>query len=342
VESPLLDESSVQFVGSATIGTDHVDQNYLEEQGIAFAHAPASNADSVADYVVAALFLLACERDVDLRRQTVGIVGCGNIGSRLGRRLSALGLTVLRNDPPLAAADAAARRHYNYVGLDTVLDDADIVTLHVPLTTEGPHPTHHLIDEDALSRLSSEAWLLNTSRGSVVDGSALLAALRSDEIGAAVLDVWEGEPTPDPALIRAVDVATPHIAGYAHDGKIRGTTMLYKALCEHLGVDPTWSAESVLQPDHPDVLSCSPPDPRLPHTDWLHQLVRQAYDLEADDKRMRRDVLEGAPADRGEAFTALRAHYPVRREMQQYRVSQAGIPFVNRTAVEEGLTMQCR
>ncbi len=341
VEPSLLDESPVQFVGSATIGTDHVDQDYLEEQGIAFAHAPASNADSVADYVVAALFLLARTHGVDLRDRTVGIVGCGNIGSRLGRRLTALGFTVLRNDPPLEAADAAAGRPYTFVGLDTVLDEADVVTLHVPLTTEGPHPTHHLVDEDALDRLSSGAWLLNTSRGSVVEGAALLEALRADELGAAVLDVWEGEPTPDEALVRAVDVATPHIAGYAYDGKVRGTTMLYEALCEHLGVTPTWSAASVLRPEHPDALSCRPPDPRLPRTEWLHHLVRQAYDLEADDGRMR-TLIETPPAERGDAFSALRAHYPVRREMQQYTVSRASVPPAYRTAVEEGLTMQCR
>jgi len=341
VGASLLDESSVQFVRSATIGTDHLDRAYLDEEGIAFAHAPASNADSVADYVVAALFLLARSRGGGLEGRTVGILGCGNIGGRLARRLTALGLTVLRNDPPLAAAGAAAGQPYNFVGIGTVLDEADVVTLHVPLTTEGPHSTHHLMEREALKRLSSEAWLVNTSRGAVVDGTALLAALRSDELGAAVLDVWEGEPSPNEALMRAVDVATPHIAGYAHDGKVRGTTMLYEALCEHLDVDPFWNAEAVLRPAHPDALQCRPPDPRLPRTDWLHHLVRQAYDLEADHERMR-GLLDTAPAGRGEAFTALRANYPVRREMQQYIVPQSSVPPAFRTAVEEGLTMQYR
>ena len=137
VNADLLDGSAVRFVGSATIGTDHIDRDYLREQGIAFAHAPASNADSVADYVIAALIRLAIRQRTALRGKTIGIVGCGNIGSRLAERLSALGLRVLQNDPPRAEeADAAGEAH-DFVSLDTVLAEAGIITLHVPLTEEG-------------------------------------------------------------------------------------------------------------------------------------------------------------------------------------------------------------
>jgi erythronate-4-phosphate dehydrogenase len=337
VDEALLEDSSVQFVGSATIGTDHVDQAYLDAADIAFAHAPASNADSVADYVVAALLRLAQRRGVSLEGQTVGIVGCGNIGSRLARRLPALGLTVLKNDPPRAAATDVS---HDFVSLDAVLDRADIVTCHVPITTTGPHPTRHLIDADALTRLSTEAWMINTSRGAVVDNDALLRALRAERLGAAVLDVWEGEPTPTPALVEAVDIATPHIAGYAYDGKVRGTTMLYEALCEYLDVEPTWNAETVLLPDSPDVLRCQAPDPRLPRTDWLDHLARQAYDLQADDARMR-GYLAKPSEERGDYFRHLRATYPMRREMQIQTVPGPGVPPTYRTAVTEGLTLQC-
>ena len=337
---PLLDESPVQFVGSATIGTDHVDRAYLRDQGIAFAHAPASNADSVADYVVAALLTLAHRRGVSLRDQTVGVIGCGNIGGRLLRRLPALGLSVLPHDPPRAAREAAGQEP-DFVSLDTVLERADILTLHVPLTTDGPHPTHHLVDEAVLGRLGPDAWLLNTSRGPVVDGDALLTALRADRLGAAVLDVWEGEPTPDPALVRAVDLATPHIAGYAWDGKVRGTTMLYEALCEHVGVEPTWSPATVLRPEHPEALRSQAPDPRLPRTDWLHHLVRQAYDLGADDARMRR-LLDRPRREQGAYFQELRATYPTRRELRCFSVPEAGVPTERRTAVTDGLTMRTR
>lgn len=337
----LLEGSAVQFVGSATIGTDHVDQDYLADRGIAFAHAPASNADSVADYIIAALLVLARRTQEPLRNQTVGIVGCGNIGGRLARRLPALGLSVLRNDPPRADAAEAAGRAHNFVSLDTVCRQADIITLHVPLTTNGPYPTRHLMDAAVFERLPPDTWVLNASRGPVVHGDALLEAMRHGPVSAAVLDVWENEPTPDSDLIRAVDIATPHIAGYAYDGKVRGTTMLYNALCDFLDVEPTWNPETVLRPDHPDDLRCRPPDPRLPRTDWLHHLARQAYDLEADDARMR-ERLGKAPTERGDAFSSLRATYPVRREFQRYAVPQAGVPDAYRSAVADGLEMKCR
>jgi erythronate-4-phosphate dehydrogenase len=337
----LLEGSVVQFVGSATIGTDHVDQDYLDRQGIAFAHAPASNADSVADYIVAALLVLARQTQSPLRSRTVGIVGCGNIGGRLARRLPALGVEVLRNDPPLAAQAEAEGRAHSYVSLETVLDEADVLTLHVPLTVDGPHPTHHLVDADTLGRLTEGTWLLNASRGAVVDSEALLAAIRDGTVGAAALDVWEGEPTPDPDLVRAVDVATPHVAGYAYDGKVRGTTMLYEALCDHLGVEPSWNPETVLRPDDADALRCQAPDPRLPRTDWLHHLAAQAYDLAADDARMR-ELLDRPPSERGDVFSHLRATYPIRREMQRHTVPRAGVPDAHRKAVNDGLTLQWR
>jgi erythronate-4-phosphate dehydrogenase len=341
VGADLLDDSSVRFVGSATIGTDHVDRDYLAERGIAFAHAPGSNADSVADYVVAALLTLARRRRCSLEARTIGVVGCGNIGGRLARRLPALGATVLRNDPPLADAAEAAGRAHDFVPLETILEEADVITTHVPLTTGGPYPTRHLIDEDVLARLQPGTWLLNAARGPVVDNRALLDALRAGQVDAAVLDVWEGEPVPDPDLVRAVDVATPHIAGYAYDGKVRGTAMLYDALCDHLGRDPVWDPETVLRPDAPQALHGHPPDPRLPRTDWLSHLARQAYDLGADDARMRR-ILDHPPEERGDYFDHLRSTYPTRREMQRHTIRRAGVPTPYREAVADGLTMQGR
>jgi erythronate-4-phosphate dehydrogenase len=184
-------------------------------------------------------------------------------------------------------------------------------------------------------------WLINTSRGPVVDNDALLAAVEDGRVGAAALDVWEGEPAPDPALVRAVDVATPHIAGYAYDGKVRGTTMLHEALCDVLGVEPSWNPATVLQSGDPDGLRCHPPDPRLPRTDWLHHLVRQAYDLAADDGRMR-GYLNRSEDERGNYFSHLRKTYPRRREMQQQSVPRTGLPDAHVEAVETGLTIQVR
>jgi len=337
----LLDGASLRFVGSATIGTDHVDQAFLQAREIPFAHAPGSNADSVADYVVAALLLLARRRGVSLEGRTVGIIGCGNIGGRLARRLSALGLTVLKNDPPRARASEADGRPHDFRPLTPVLQASDIVTLHVPLTTDGPAPTHHLVDAAFLDRLRDGAWLLNTSRGRVVSGDALLAARRRGAVAAMGLDVWEQEPSPAPPLVQAADVATPHIAGYAYDGKVRGTDMLYRALCEQLGVEPTWTGTATIRPAAKDALQCTPPDPRLPPTEWRHHLARQAYNLQADDTALRSIPARPREARAG-AFQQLRRTYRRRRELQQHTVPSAAIPDVHRQAVETGLTIQPR
>ncbi|MEF8816745.1 MAG: 4-phosphoerythronate dehydrogenase [Salinibacter sp.] len=335
----LLEGTDLRFVGSATIGTDHVDRAYLRSRGISFAHAPGSNADSVADYVVAALLELARGRGVSLEGRTVGIVGCGNIGGRLARRLPALGMEVLKNDPPRARAAEAEGRDHAFVSLDTVLDTADIVTLHVPLEETGPAPTRHLVDEAVLDRLNDGAWLLNTSRGAVVDGEALLMARKRGAVGAAVLDVWEDEPSPAPALIEAADLATPHIAGYAYDGKVRGTEMLYEALCDELDVEPRWDGTDAIRPASKDALRCRPPDPRLSAAGWRSRLARQAYDPTVDDASLR-SLVELGPDARGEAFGHLRAQYRRRREMQQHTVPGTAVPGEHSRAVGEGLTMQ--
>jgi erythronate-4-phosphate dehydrogenase len=335
----LLDGTALRFVGSATIGTDHVDRAYLRAQGVPFAHAPGSNADSVADYVVVALLTLARRRGTSLRGRTVGVVGCGNIGGHLARRLSALGMTVLRNDPPRARKAEAEGRSHNFVDLEAVFGNADVVTLHVPLTTDGPDPTHHLVDATFLGRLNDGVWLLNTSRGPVVDGEALLEARTHGPVAAAVLDVWEHEPSPSPALLEAVDVATPHVAGYAYDGKVRGTAMLYAALCDHLDVEPTWEGTATIKPASKDALQCTPPDPRLPTPEWREHLARQAYDLRADDTALRAIPTEPRDA-RAEAFSHLRKTYRRRRELQQHTVPRAAVPDAHADAVEKGLTIQ--
>jgi erythronate-4-phosphate dehydrogenase len=335
----LLDGTDLRFVGSATIGTDHIDRGYLEARDIPFAHAPGSNADSVADYVVVALLLLARRRGAELQGRTVGIVGCGNVGGRLVRRLRALGMTVLQNDPPRArAADAAGRAH-TFLPLKTVLDEAEVVTLHVPLTTEGPNPTHRLAGAAFFRRMREGTWVLNTSRGMVVDGEALRDARLHGPVAATVLDVWEHEPAPDPTLVDATDVATPHIAGYAYGGKVRGTAMLYEALCGHLERTATWEGLAAIEAASNDNAYCSPPDPRLPDTAWFYHLTRQGYDLQADDAALRAVMDQGAE-DRADAFARLRSDYRRRRELQQHRVPRTAVPSARRERVAAGLTMQ--
>lgn len=329
----LLEGSRVRFVGSATAGTDHVDRAYLRRRGIAFAHAPGANAASVADYVVAALLAVAARRKAPLRGKTAGVVGCGQVGRRVARRLQGLGLGVLKNDPPLATEAERAGQTHDFVSLGKVLSEAALVTLHTPLARAGPHPTFHLFDADKLSAMRPGAWLVNTARGGVVDGAALREALRGGPLAAAVLDVWENEPTPDAALAARTDVATPHIAGYAYDGKVEGTAMLYRALCQHLGTEPRWSAEKMLRAED-DTFRLHAPDASLAETPWLDALARQMYDVRRDDRALREALR--AP-DAGTAFQRLRRDYPPRRAFARYHLRADEVPPERRAAVAEGL-----
>lgn len=336
VDEGLLDGSPVRFVGSATIGTDHVDLDYLRSRGIPFAHAPGSNAPSVVEYVLAALLVMYTERDAVLRNETVGVVGCGHVGGALAVRLRALGLRVLRNDPPLAERAEAEGRPHDFVPLATVLAESDAVTLHPPLTRSGPHPTHHLMGADELAAMRPHALLVNASRGAVVDNAALRDALEAGRIGGAALDVWENEPTPDPDLLRLAGLATPHIAGYSFDGKVTGTAMLHDALADWLGVPATWDAERVLADESAALPPLTPPDPSLSETAYLHALARQAYDVRADDARTR-GLLDLPEAERGAAFHRLRRTYPRRFGWEHHRVAADAVPPEFRTAVAEGL-----
>lgn len=312
VDAALLDGSRVQFVGTATIGTDHVDLAWLAARGIGFAAAPGSNATSVAEYIVAALLCLAERRDWRLCGKTLGVVGVGNVGSRVVVRAQALGLTILKNDPPLARRLGDT----SFLPLRTVLAESDFVTVHVPLTRKEPDATWHLIDDGFLHQLRASAVVLNTSRGGVHDTAALL---RRRPAG-LVLDVWEGEPNISEALLRRVDLGTPHIAGYSFDGKIAGTRMIYEAACRFFGVAPQWNPAPHLPPPRPPLVLDTDQNGE---SALLRRAVRASYDIEADDARLRA-LLELPEAERGPAFDRLRKTYPVRREFAHTPVQIVG------------------
>lgn len=342
VDAALLDGTPVRFVASATAGTDHVDLGALAERGVTFAHAPGSNAASVVDWVLAALLHMAAERGDTLGGKTLGVVGVGEVGGRLVPRAEALGLRVLRNDPPREAAGRPGPWH----SLPDLLAEADVLTLHTPLTRDEPHATHHLVGEAELGEMREGAWLLNAARGPVVDGTALLRAVTTRRLGAAALDVWEDEPAPNPGLGARVDLGTPHIAGYAFDGKVRGTVMVEQALREWMGdnglaLPEAWDPETALAPPSPLVVQAPPPPDGTPEDDirWLHALAKQAYPIAEDDRRFREAVVTMPDeARRADAFTELRRTYPVRREWSRYRV-QGHVPECLLRAVHDGLGM---
>lgn len=321
VGAKLLEGSRVRFVGSATIGLDHVDEAWLRTRGIVLAYAPGSNANSVAEYVVAALVALREERCAG---RTLGIVGLGRIGTLVRDKARALGMAVLANDPPLERAGKAG-----LVSLEGLLKRSDIVTCHVPLIREGPDATAHLLDASRLLLLRPHAAVINTSRGAVVDNAALLRCLQEKRLGGAVLDVWEGEPQPDPALVRAVTLGTPHIAGHSWNGKAAGTKMLYDAACTFFNRRFKWAP-----PTPPGGADRRPVAVEAGRSldEVLRELVPRFYDIRRDDAALRA-IAELPDSEQGRAFDHFRASYPARLE---FRHTSVAVP-AGRSKVPEAL-----
>jgi erythronate-4-phosphate dehydrogenase len=308
VDGSLLEGSRVRFVGTATIGTDHVDTEYLRARGISFANAPGSNANSVAEYLVAALLELEERLGFRLKGGTLGVVGVGNTGRRVAKMAEGLGMQLLLNDPPLARETGDTR----YRPLDELMS-ADILTLHVPLTREGVDKTFHLFDEARLSRMKPGSILINTSRGGVVNTAALKNSLKEQRLSACVLDVWEDEPMIDPELLSLATIGTPHIAGYSFDGKVNAATMIARELARFLGAD----AKSVQSVGDHSMRSIAPAAGNT--EDTLRSVVREVYNITLDDRTLRR-MLTLPSADHGVYFRSLRAHYPKRIEFSHFSV----------------------
>lgn len=275
----LADNARLKFVGSATIGTDHVDLAYLAERNIPFANAPGCNAIAVGEFAFMAMLELAQRYHSPLKGKVVGIVGAGNTGSATAKCLEAYGVTVLLNDPLKAAAGDSR----TFVSLDTLMQQADIICLHVPITRTGEHKTLHLFDESRLMALKPNSWLINCCRGDVIDNKALIKVKSLREDLKLVLDVWEGEPHPLPELVDVVDLATPHIAGYSLEGKARGTFMLYQALCQHLNIPANKSLSALLPAFNVKAMALR----AMPDEHALLQLTRFVYDLRDDDRAFR-------------------------------------------------------
>jgi erythronate-4-phosphate dehydrogenase len=311
----LLEGSRVRFVGTASIGTDHLDLEYLAARSIVFANAPGCNSHSVKEYIAAALFEAGRRIGFSLRGSSIGVVGVGAVGSKVVRAAEALGLKVRLNDPPLARATGDPR----YVPLDELMD-ANILTLHVPLTKGGAYPTFHLFDEARLTRLKGAPLLLNSSRGAVVETGALKKALADGRVRAAVLDVWEGEPAIDAGLLDRTLVGTAHVAGYSQEGKMNAVRMVRDALVRHFGLDA--AGLSALDPGPADLPMISIADGEAPDEEIIRAAVSSAYDIAFDDGLLR-DASARPSAERPAAFARLRSGYRVRREFSARTV---GLP----------------
>lgn len=322
-DKSLLDCSKVQFVATATIGTDHFDRDYLTKSGRFWTNAPACNADSVLQYVTDVLLEISVRTGRSLKDMTIGIVGVGNIGSRIKKRAELLGMKVLCSDAlkasfcNLKCNAPYAEESFVHVPLETVLKNADVVTFHTPLARGGEFATYHLCDEASMQLMKRDAWLINASRGEVVDNEALLNALQKKRIAGAVLDVWENEPNVSRELLDNVLFATPHIAGYSQDGKSNATTSIVRSLVKYFkGEYPDLVALENFEAEPPKVgeftvdCSCLADSGSTCLEQQLLEVFRVSYDIRMDDLALRSKVAE---------FEKLRKEYPIRREPKAHR-----------------------
>lgn len=320
-DAALLSDSPVRFVGTATIGTDHLDLPWLSQSGITVASAPGSNADSVSSYVAAIIGKL--RRDGRLNRPLAdlssGIVGYGNCGSRVARMARALRMDVKICDPPLAST----RSHLDLVSLNE-LSSCDIITVHVPLTGSGEHPTHHLIDAEFMSKLKPGSVIINASRGGVVNEVALLDELKAKRLSAG-LDTWVGEPVVNRELLARVAVASPHVAGYSIDGKVRGTAMLREALIDWLEAQnaersrQTWDPYATVLSKEASELRLEVPQDEAAEEAFLLELIESVVQIETDHESMM-GLMEVNDEAMAMGFDRLRKSYRARREFTAYRV----------------------
>jgi len=299
VDKDLLQGTGVRFVGSATIGIDHLDTGWLEKNNIAWAHAPGCNANAAAQYTVAMMWL-ACERlQQDFRQQTVGIIGRGNVGKRLEYLLQTLDIPVMACDPPLQD-----QGEQHLVSMHKACANS-IISLHIPLTRAGKYPTRNLFEQAQLAALASGTLLVNASRGGVIEAAALLSNLQSGHINAA-LDVWPEEPYIAAELLDLVTVASPHIAGYSLEGKHAGTEMIYQAFRNTMATD---TKAQVSTNEDTVIIECQS---STPADELLQQLMQSSCPVARDDAALR------ASPDQ---FDKLRSTYPIRHEFKSHLVN---------------------
>ncbi|MDP0588518.1 MAG: 4-phosphoerythronate dehydrogenase [Candidatus Endonucleobacter bathymodioli] len=303
--------TSLKFVATSTSGVDHIDQQLLQRLGISFFSAEGCNATAVSEYVLSALDILSEKYCFNLRDRTFGVVGSGQIGSRLVNIFQHIGLRVLVTDPLCEKAGGV-----EYVSLEKLIECCDVISLHTPLTVDGPFPTYHMIKKHELEAMRDGTVLISAGRGAVVDNLALQQCLKSGKDIKVVMDVWEHEPDIDFELLKRVDLATPHIAGYSLDSKIAGTEMIYKAFCRCFGLPARIRTAAIT------------PIPSLRMMSFIENstveevasaAIRAVYDIRRDDAWMRQFLL----MDKDEAkraFDLMRANYPVRREFSTLRI----------------------
>jgi len=301
----LLAGSAVKIIATATIGFDHIDTDYCDKAGIQWTNAPGCNSKSVEQYIASALFVLAERKSFELQGKTIGVVGVGQVGSKVAKVCELFGMKLLLNDPPRARKEGSDK----FCSLEKIMQEADFITLHVPLNLQGDDATYHLADDHFFQSLKRKPFLFNSCRGEVLETNAAKAAVRNELISGLVIDCWENEPDIDLELLGRIDLATPHIAGYSKDGKANGTTMSIQALSRFfgLGIDD-WKAQNV---EVPESTLIEIDGTSLTEEAMLSKAVLATYDIRIDDANIRRNP---------ELFEKLRGDYPVRREYPVFTI----------------------
>jgi erythronate-4-phosphate dehydrogenase len=306
----LLEGSSVKFIATATIGYDHIDTEYCETAGIEWTNAPGCNAESVNQYISSALFSWSMKNRMGLAGKTIGIIGVGQVGSRIAKTCEIIGMRVLLNDPPRERNEGSGM----FTNVQTIQNESDIITFHVPLNMTGEDATYHMVNSEFLQKLKKKPLLINSCRGEVFDTEAVKQARKSGLISGLIIDCWENEPDLDLELLGMVDYGTPHIAGYSKDGKANGTKISVQAVSRffNLGLD-NWQPSKVEPPENP-VFEIDGNQRR--EYSILAEAILSTYNLETDDEAVRKN-----PKD----FEKLRGDYPVRREFDSFTIKAKNI-----------------
>jgi erythronate-4-phosphate dehydrogenase len=306
----LLSDTKVKFIGTATIGYDHIDTKFCENHGISWTNSPGCNSSSVQQYIASALLSIAFKKEIDLKNQTLGIIGVGNVGSKVEKLAGILGMNIILNDPPRSRNE----KGIDFVNLEAVLSESDIITVHVPLSFTGEDKTYHLFNYNNFRKMKDGVWFINSSRGEVSDTNSLKRALGSGKMGGAILDVWENEPDIDLELMEKAYIATPHIAGYSTDGKANGTAMVVNSLCRYFNLSlENWYPGNV---PVPTVASITVDATYKSDYDIIREVVLHTYNVEEDDIKFRSN-----PAD----FEKLRGDYQLRREFPAFTLNFNGV-----------------
>lgn len=306
----LLEGSKVRFIATATIGFDHIDTEYCRSAGIEWTNAPGCNAESVNQYMASALTHWAGEKNILLKEKTIGIVGVGNVGSKVARTAQILGMKVLLNDPPRARKEGPAE----FVDLRNILAEADIISLHVPLNLEGLDKTWHMVNKCFLELWENPGLIINTCRGEVMDTHDIMTRIEKGKLEDYIIDCWEDEPDISLNLLEESFIGTPHIAGYSRDGKANGTAQCVQAVSRFfkLGMD-SFYPDVIEAPFFPNIILDGS---GKGEEEILSTAIQSTYDIKQDDRALREN-----PRD----FEKLRGDYPVRREFHAFNITCSNV-----------------